>query len=97
MGAHLSNDNPLPTPRISASLDVERAVRLHLLRLFRTEREEHVAWTQAERSVPGTDIHHASGDHRRRAVHRSTLRLHAVDGAELAVRVEGPDNRAVCR
>src|SRR5690349_20772413 len=61
------------------------------------EREQHVARDAAVARVAGRHEHHPAGDHRPRSVDRPALRLDAIDGVELAHRIEVPDHAAVAR
>src|SRR5581483_5875249 len=61
------------------------------------EGEQHVPRARPERAVPGADVQHAAGDDGRGTVERSAVRLHVVDGVELAVRVERPHDRSIGR
>ncbi len=82
--------------RVAAALSGRRpeAVRIGSVD---AEGEQHVARAPAEHGVPGGHVDHSVDDDRPWPVDRSALRLDAVDGVVLAVRVVLPEHRSSVR
>src|SRR5262245_11551255 len=59
------------------------------------EGEQYIPGIADEATVAGVEIQHPSCDDRARSLEPTAFRLHAVDGRELAVGVESPQDLAV--
>src|SRR5262245_38397877 len=60
-----------------------------------TKRQEHVARSRSDAAVSGIDEQHPAADDERRAVDAGASAFDAVDGVELLVRIELPEDLSV--
>src|SRR5438874_2200612 len=83
-----------PSSVFHAGPGSELLVVRELLSVHR-ESQEHVARHNRDTRITGKLIHHASGNRCSCAVHRTAMRLDAINGFEIAGSIEVPNDMAV--
>src|SRR6516165_6880935 len=63
-----------------------------------TKSEQHVSGSSNEAAVTGSDVENSVHNNRAWTIHRTAVRLHAIDRIEWPIRIEFPQHRSIfCR